>query len=121
MAVCGAGSREVMMRPLKLSANYDIDPLSGTFTCDFFGQGRAQECRHFQLRNNNQDWMRYVSDPECYPTMGIRNALLCELVRGREDIEMSWLLFLSWKWRQSCARPWPKNSHLNAPLNGSIS
>jgi hypothetical protein len=88
MAVCGAGSREVMMRPLKLSANYDIDPLSGAFTCGFFGQGRAQECRHFQLRNNNQDGMRYVSDPECYPTMGIRNALFCELVRGREDIEM---------------------------------
>ncbi|MBN2452992.1 MAG: lamin tail domain-containing protein [Candidatus Omnitrophica bacterium] len=88
MSVCGAGSREVMMRPLKLSANNDIDPLSGTFKCEFFGQGRAQECRHFQLRNNNQDGMRYVSDPECYPTMGIRNPLFCELVRGREDIEI---------------------------------
>jgi len=87
MAIVGAGSREIMMRPLKISANYDIDPLSGTFKYKLFS-GPKGECRHFQLRNNNQDGIRYISDPDCTPTMGIRNALFCELVRGQDGIEI---------------------------------
>jgi len=83
MGVVGASSREIMMRPLKISANAVIDPLNGKFRYRLFKKD-IDAYRHFQLRNNNQDGIRYLDDPECMPTMGMRNALFCELVRGQE-------------------------------------
>jgi hypothetical protein len=87
MGVVGASSREIMMRPLKISASAEMDPLNGKFNYKLFAND-IEEYRHFQIRNNNQDGIRYLSDPECMPTMGIRNALFCELVRGQEGIEI---------------------------------
>jgi hypothetical protein len=87
MGVVGASSREIMMRPLKISASEQIDPMNGKFSYKLFAND-IDEYRHFQIRNNNQDGIRYLIDPECMPTMGIRNALFCELVRGQEGIEI---------------------------------
>ena len=87
MSVCGAGSREVMMRPLKISANETVDPLNSRFRYKLFDED-IDAYRHFQLRNNNQDGMRYVDASDCTPTMGIRNALFCEIFHGQEGIEM---------------------------------
>ena len=87
MSVCGAGSREVMMRPLKITANNIVDPLNSKFRYKLFNEN-IDAHRHFQLRNNNQDGVRYLDDPECMPTMGIRNALFCKIFYGQEGIEM---------------------------------
>ncbi|MFH1878745.1 MAG: lamin tail domain-containing protein [Candidatus Omnitrophota bacterium] len=87
MGVVGASSREVMMRPLKISADPAIDPMNSKFRYRLLANN-IDEYRHFQLRNNNQDGIRYLDDPECLPSMGIRNALFCEIVRGREGIEI---------------------------------
>lgn len=87
MAVCGASSREVMMRPLKFSASSEIDPVNDRFRYKLLKKD-IKEYRHFQIRNNNQDGVRYLTDPECMPTMGIRNPLFCELVRGHDGIEI---------------------------------
>lgn len=87
MSVCGAGSREVMMRPLKFSANSTMDPFNSKFRYKLFNEN-VDAHRHFQLRNNNQDGMRYVDVEECMPSMGVRNALFCEIFYGQEGIEM---------------------------------
>ncbi|MBD3380227.1 MAG: hypothetical protein GF408_07185 [Candidatus Omnitrophica bacterium] len=87
IGVVGASSREVMMRPLKISADESADPMHGGFKYRLFEKD-IDEYRHFQLRNNNQDGVRYLGDPECMPTMGMRNALFCDLVRGQEGIEV---------------------------------
>ncbi len=87
IGVVGASSREIMMRPLKINADAKIDPLNGTFKYRLFKKD-IDEYRHFQLRNNNQDGIRYLDDPECMPTMGMRNALFCDLVRDQEGIEI---------------------------------
>lgn len=87
MSVCGAGSREVMMRPLKISANSTVDPFNNKFNYKLFSED-VDAHRHFQLRNNNQDGVRYVDIEECMPTMGMRNALFCEIFYGQEGIEM---------------------------------
>jgi len=86
IAVVGASSRQLMMRPLKISADEEADPMNRTFKYKLLAKDIG-EYRHFQLRNNNQDGIRYIEDPECTPTMGIRNALFCELVRYQEGIE----------------------------------
>lgn len=85
MSVCGAGSREVMMRPLKFTSN--VDPLNSRFQYQLFDED-IDAHRHFQLRNNNQDGMRYVDVEECVPTMGMRNALFCEIFYGQDGIEL---------------------------------
>jgi hypothetical protein len=87
MSVCGAGSRELMMRPLKITASNTADPLNSKFRYKLFDE-EIDAHRHFQLRNNNQDGMRYVDTPDCMPTLGIRNALFCEIFYGQEGIEM---------------------------------
>jgi hypothetical protein len=87
IGVVGASSREVMMRPLKISADASVDPLNDKFRYRLLAND-IDEYRHFQLRNNNQDGVRYLDDPECMPTMGMRNALFCELVRGQEGVEI---------------------------------
>jgi hypothetical protein len=101
MAVVGAGSRELMMRPLKLSANKEVDPMNSNFNHRLFYKD-INAYRHFELRNNNQDGIRYVSDPASTPTMGIRNALFCALVHDQEGIELRYdngpvLLFINGK------------------------
>lgn len=87
MGVVGASSREIMMRPFKISANTEADPFNRNFKYDLFGLG-IDEYRHFQLRNNNQDGTRYLLDPESRPTMGMRNALFSEVVHGEEGIQI---------------------------------
>jgi hypothetical protein len=101
IGVVGASSREIMMRPLKVSANQEADPMNRDFKYDIFGKG-LEKYRHFQVRNNNQDGVRYLSDPESRPTMGIRNALFSEIVHGREGIQIRYddgpvLLFINGK------------------------
>jgi hypothetical protein len=87
MSVVGASSREVMMRPLKFTAKGTVDPLNNEFKYKIFGDD-IDAYRHFQLRNNNQDGLRYVEIEECMPTMGIRNALFSALFHGQEGIEL---------------------------------
>jgi hypothetical protein len=87
MGVVGASSREIMMRPLKFSASREVDAFNSSFKSKFMAK-EIDDYQHFQIRNNNQDGIRYLSDPECMPTMGMRNALFSELVRGQDGIEI---------------------------------
>ncbi|MBF0252972.1 MAG: lamin tail domain-containing protein [Candidatus Omnitrophica bacterium] len=87
IGVVGASSREIMMRPLKITADETADPASGNFRYKLFPKN-IEKYRHIQLRNNNQDGIRYLDDPECMPTMGIRNALFSEIVHGDENVEI---------------------------------
>ncbi|MBD3425608.1 MAG: hypothetical protein GF409_00070 [Candidatus Omnitrophica bacterium] len=87
IGVVGASSREVMMRPLKINADTPVDPMHEEFKYKLLKKD-IEAFRHIQLRNNNQDGVRYLADPECMPTMGMRNALFCDLVRGLEGIEI---------------------------------
>ena len=101
MAVVGAGSREIMMRPLKLNATNEIDPMNGKFKCRLFPKN-IEGYRHLELRNNNQDGVRYASDPDSTPTMGLRNALFCEILKDQAGIETRYdngpvLLFINGK------------------------
>ncbi len=86
--VIGASSRNEWMRPFKISANEDVDPMHSHFVGEVLNKP-ITKYRHYQVRNNNQDSVKTTKpEPLFKPTLGIRNTLMAELCRTDEDFEM---------------------------------
>lgn len=86
--VIGASSRHEWMRPFKISANEAVDPMHSHFEGQVLKKPLTRS-RHYQVRNNNQEGIKLINyDPFFKPTLGIRNALMAELMLSDEDFEM---------------------------------
>ncbi|MFP4473687.1 MAG: lamin tail domain-containing protein [Candidatus Omnitrophota bacterium] len=85
--VVGASSRKEMMRPFKLSANEDVDPMHSHFEYPVMKKD-IPSFRHLQIRNDNQDGAKRTNyNPYYQPTL-IRNTLMAEVCRGLENFDL---------------------------------
>lgn len=78
--VVGNSSRLEMMRPFKLSANEDVDPMNSHFEYPVL-QKNIDRFRHLQVRNNNQDGVKQMAYDPAYQLTFLRNTLMADLCR----------------------------------------
>jgi len=78
--VVGNSSRKEMMRPFKITANEEVDPMHSRFQYQVLKKN-IQEFRHLQVRNNNQDGVKQVAYDPAYRLTFLRNTLMADLCR----------------------------------------